>query len=90
MPSNTIISHFTTEKALSGQNLNRYTFKVLNSANKIDIAKEVKRTYNVKAVSVNITNIPKKARRVGRTPGFKAGYKKAVVTLAKGQTIEIK
>ena len=85
-----LISPFTTEKALFGQNLNKYIFKVLPSSNKIEIAKEIKRTYGVLAVSVNIINIPKKARRVGRTLGFKAGYKKAVVTLAKGQSIEIK
>ena len=57
-------------------------------ANKIAVAKEVSKTYNVKVVNVNIINIPKKARRVGKTSGFKTGYKKAVVTLAPGQTIE--
>ena len=53
------------------------------------IASEVKRTYNVKVTGVNIINIPRKARRVGKTVGFKKGYKKAVVTLASGQSIEI-
>lgn len=85
-----LISPITAEKALSGQSLNQYTFKVISSANKIEVAKAVAKTYNVKAVSVNIINIPKKARRVGKTLGFKAGYKKAIVTLAKGQSIEIK
>lgn len=85
-----LISPITAEKALSGQSLNQYVFKVVSSANKIEVAKAVAKTYNVKAVSVNIINIPKKAKRVGRTLGFKAGYKKAVITLAKGQSIEIK
>jgi large subunit ribosomal protein L23 len=53
------------------------------------IAAAVKKTYGVKVKAVNIINIPRKARRVGRTMGFKAGYKKAVITLAKGQSIEI-
>ncbi|MEK7198106.1 MAG: 50S ribosomal protein L23 [Patescibacteria group bacterium] len=85
-----LISPITAEKALSGQSLNQYTFKVASSSNKIEIAKEINKTYGVLAVSVNIINIPKKAIRVGRTLGFKAGYKKAVVTLAKGQSIELK
>ncbi|MEK9170976.1 MAG: 50S ribosomal protein L23 [Patescibacteria group bacterium] len=54
------------------------------------IANEVKKNYNVKAIKVNIVNIPKKNRRVGKNQGFRAGYKKAIVTLAKGQTIELK
>lgn len=88
--SKILISPITAEKALSGQSLNQYTFKVASFTNKIEVAKAVAKTYNVKAVSVNIINIPKKARRIGRTLGFKAGYKKAIVTLAKGQSIEVK
>ena len=88
--SKILILPLTTEKALFGQNINKYIFKVLPSSNKIEIAKEISKTYHVKAVSVRIINISKKARIVGRTPGFKAGYKKAIVTLAKGQSIEIK
>ena len=84
-----ILFPHTTEKALNGQKFNQYVFKVSTAANKIMIASEVKRAYNVKVANVNIINIPRKARRVGRTIGFKKGYKKAVVTLASGQTIEI-
>lgn len=90
LESNILVSPHTAEKAIMGQKLNQYVFKVAPRANKISIAKEVKRVYNVKAVKVNIINIPPKARRVGRTEGFKAGYKKAIVTLAPGQTIELK
>lgn len=85
-----ILFPHTTEKALNGQKLNQYVFKVSSSANKIMIAGEVKKTYNVKVAGVNIINIPKKARRVGKTVGFKKGYRKAIVMLAKGQTIELK
>lgn len=85
-----LLSPLTTEKATSGQSLNKYIFKVAPKANKIDIIKAVSKIYNVKAVSANIINIPKKARQVGKTRGFKSGYKKAIVTLAKGQSIEIK
>ena len=85
-----LISPLGTEKATSGQGLNKYIFKVSPKANKIDIIKAVSKTYNVKVASANIINVPKKARQVGKTKGFKSGYKKAVVTLAKGQSIEIK
>lgn len=98
--SSVLISPLTTEKAVSSQSLspygrspvgrNKYIFKVAPKANKIDIIKAVSKNYNVKAISANIINIPRKARQVGKTRGFKSGFKKAVVTLAKGQTIEIK
>ncbi len=78
----------TAEKALAGQKLNQYIFKVSSQANKIMIAGEVKKNYNVKVVKVNIVNIHRKVRRVGKTLGFKAGYKKAIVTLSPGQSIE--
>ncbi|MBI2635522.1 MAG: 50S ribosomal protein L23 [Parcubacteria group bacterium] len=85
-----ILLPHTTEKALNGQKFNQYVFKVSTAANKIMIANEVKRTYNANVAGVNIINVLRKARRVGKTVGFKKGYKKAIVTLAKGQTIELK
>ena len=85
-----LLSPVTAEKAMSLQSLNQYVFKVAPNSNKIEIAKAVAKTYNVKAISVNIINVPRKARQVGRNKGFKAGYKKAIVILEKGQTIEIK
>lgn len=90
LESKILISSHTAEKALMDQKLNHYVFKVSPAASKIIIANEVKKNYNVKVIKVNIVNIPKKARRVGRTKGFRAGYKKAIVTLAPGQTIELK
>ncbi len=68
--------------------MNQYIFKVGSAANKIMVANEIKKTYNVKVLNVNIINVPGRTRRVGKTVGFKAGYKKAIVTLASGQTIE--
>ena len=83
-----LVSPLTTEKAVSGQSLNKYIFKVAPSANKIEIMKAIGKAYNVKAVSASIINIPRKVRQVGKTRGFKSGYKKAIITLAKGQTID--
>lgn len=88
--SDILLSPINTEKAISGQSMGSYIFKIAPGANKIEASKAIGRAYNVKVVSVNIINVPKKARQVGRTKGFRAGYKKAIVTLAKGQSIEIK
>lgn len=88
--SDILISPVNTEKAMSGQAIGRYIFKVSPSSNKIEISKAIGKAYNVKVASVNIINVPKKARQVGRTKGFRAGYKKAIVTLAQGQSIEVK
>ncbi len=89
LESKILLSSHTAEKALADQKLNHYVFKVSPAANKIMISKEVKKNYNVKVLKVNIVNIPQKTRRVGKTQGFKAGYKKAIITLAPGQTIEM-
>jgi len=87
--SNILLSSHTAEKALAAQKLNQYVFKVNSDANKIIIMNEVKKNYNVKVLKVNVINIPKKVRRIGKSQGFKAGYKKAIVTLAPGETIEM-
>mgnify|MGYP001564808918 FL=1 len=83
-----LIKLHTAEKALAAQKLNQYVFKVDSGANKIMVANEIKKTYKVKVLSVNIINIPRRSRRVGKTTGFKSGFKKAIITLAPGQTIE--
>ncbi len=84
-----LIKLHTAEKALAAQKLNQYIFKVDSGANKIMVANEIKKTYKVKVLSVNIINIPRRVRKVGKTTGFKSGFKKAIVTLAPGQTIEM-
>ena len=90
LESRILLSPHTAEKALMDQKFNHYIFKVSPAANKIMTANEVRKKYNVKVLKVNIINVPRKARRVGRTQGFRAGYKKAIVTLAEGQSIEFK
>ena len=85
-----LIKLHTTEKALTGQKLNKYVFEVDSDINKISIAGEIKKQYKVKPLSVNVINVPRKSKKIGKTQGFRPGYKKAVVSLAPGQTIEIK
>jgi len=78
-----------TEKSAKLQNAGKYTFVVNNDANKIEIKKEVESRFGVKVTNVNTMNYEGATKRVGRFIGKKSDYKKAVVTLEKGQTIEL-
>jgi large subunit ribosomal protein L23 len=77
-----------TEKSIDLQTKNQYTFKVLSSSNKIEIRKTIERLYNVDVLSVKIIKVPRKSRRVGKTSGWRKGYKKAIVRIGEGQKIE--
>ena len=66
-----------------------YVFKVEKVASKKEIKKEAEKRYGVNIESVRIINIPSKKRRVGRTEGKKKGYKKAIVKVKKGQSIDL-
>ncbi|MDL2292361.1 50S ribosomal protein L23 [Acholeplasma sp. OttesenSCG-928-E16] len=61
---------------------NKFTFKVSKKANKVEIKKAIETIFGVKVEAVNTMNILKKAKRVGKYDGFKAGYKKAIVKVA--------
>lgn len=76
-----------SEKANMLSTLDRYVFKVDRRANKIEIAKAVEKTYDVKVVSVNVINNKGKTRRTGRSFGQTNDWKKAIVTLKQGQKI---
>ncbi len=78
-----------TEKALRGTSQNKYVFKVSSYANKPEVKKLIERGYNVKVLSVHMVTIPGKPRRRGMHKGEKPGYKKAIVTLKKGSTLEV-
>lgn len=82
-------SPHVTEKTSAIAAQNKYVFIVLRSVNKIEIRQAVEVNYGVVVQSVNVVNMPGKELRRGRQVGFKPGFKKAVVTLAEGQTIEI-
>ncbi len=66
-----------------------YTFKVEKRANKNKVKEEVEKKYKVDVADVKIINIPSKKRRVGKIEGKKSGYKKAVVKVKKGQSIDL-
>lgn len=86
-----LIKPLVSEKATMAKDLaNQVTFFVHPAANKVEVARAVEAAFKVKVDAVNI--IRKKARprsRFGRVTGRESGYKKAYVTLAQGEKIEI-
>ena len=84
-----IIKPIITEQSMMGVAFKKYTFKVASDANKVEIAKAVEELFDVKVAKVNTINVSGKMRRYGRFEGYKASWKKAVVTLTEdSKTIE--
>ena len=77
------------EKATQASSMGTYFFLVAPRATKPEIAKTLKAIYKVDVERVHIVNIKPKTRRLGRSIGVKPGYKKALVTLKKGQKLDI-
>lgn len=84
-----LIRPLITEKATNLSNENKYIFEVSGDANKIEIKKAIKNVYGVRPISINIVNVRGKQVRFGRTMGRTKDRKKAIVTLKKGEKIEV-
>ena len=78
-----------TEKGSSLLSQNKYIFWVDNSANKIQIKRAVEEIHKVHVHSVNTMNVRGKLKRVRYKLGYTSDWKKAVVTLKEGDTIDI-
>ncbi len=76
-----ILAPVITEKSVSVLGEKKYTFRVADSANKIEIAKAVEEIFGVKVAKVNTISMKGKKRRMGRFEGYTSDWKKAVVTL---------
>jgi large subunit ribosomal protein L23 len=88
--SNTIIKYpIITDKATRLLENNKYSFIVDPSCDKIEIRTSIEDLFNVKVIKINTCHLPKKQKRVGKYVGWKPKYKKAIVTLAKGDTINL-
>ena len=91
--ANIILKPIVTEKMnAAGEKLNRYGFRVVRTANKVEIKKAVEEMYNVQVVDVNTLIVaPKMKQRYtksGLLRGAQQAYKKAIVTLKDGETID--
>lgn len=79
-----------TEKATDDTAVrNAYTFRVPLDANKVEIRQAVERIFSVKVLSVNTLNVKSKWKIRGRTIGQTQQWKKAMVVLQEGQTIDV-
>ena len=78
-----------TEKSMADKENGKYTFKVDPRANKIEIKNAIEKIFNVKVTSIRTLNVKPKKRRVGRYTVLTNRTKKAIVTLAEGQTIDL-
>ena len=92
--SEVLIKPILTEKANSQQeSLRRYAFKVARQANKLEIKKAIEEFYGVNVVDVNTVVVPGKNKtrytKKGFTKGQKSSYKKAMVTVAEGENIDL-
>lgn len=84
-----IISPVVTEKSTLGSEYNQVTFKVKMDATKPQIKLAVEQIFNVKVKSVNTLRQQGKVKRFRGRPGRRAAYKKAIVSLVEGETIDV-
>jgi len=85
-----IVRPIVTEKSNASQaNDNKVTFEVAKGTNKTQIRQAVEEIFNVKVEKVNVSNTPNHTRRVGRYSGTVSGYRKAIVKLAEGHSIDL-
>lgn len=82
-----LVKPIVSEKAFHAANEGKYVFSVSKDANKIQVRKAIEKVYDVKVERVNMVNVRGKARNFGRTSGTTSAWKKAIVTLKKGQSI---
>jgi large subunit ribosomal protein L23 len=78
-----------TEKSTIAREMdNVVSFAVAPDANKVEIQRAVESLFDVKVLRVRTMRMPRKMRRMGKTAGYRAEWKKAIVQLAEGQSIE--
>ncbi len=82
-----ILKPIITEKGTIQMELNKYVFDVLPKATKPEIKAAIESLFDVTVTKVNTLTLPRKKRRVGRFIGYKAQYKRAIVTLKEGDSI---
>ncbi len=84
-----IRSPIITEKATVLSEQNKTVFKVHSKANKKSIKKNIEKLFKVNVVKINIINQKTKIKMKQGKKSYKSGYKKAIITLKKGQSIDL-
>ena len=85
----TVISPNVTEKSTSLSEFNKIVFKVHKNASKNSIKKSIEKIFKVNVIKINTINLKGKSKVVRNKKTFKSGYKKAIITLKKGQSIDL-
>ena len=85
----TIVSPVVTEKATSLSEFNKMVFKVHKGASKNSIKKSIEKIFKVNVIKINTINLKGKTKLVKGKKSSRPGYKKAIVTLKKGQSIDL-
>ena len=84
-----IISPNITEKSTSLSEFNKVVFKVNKGASKNSIKRSIEKIFKVNVIKINTINLKGKTKIVKNKKAYKSGYKKAIVTLKKGQNIDL-
>ena len=85
----TVVSPNITEKSTAMSEFNKVVFKVDKNANKQTIKKNIEKMFKVNVVKINTINMKGKTKLVRNRKSYKSGYKKAIITLKKGQSIDL-
>lgn len=80
-PYDVVLKPVITETSMEDAQVKKYTFKVAVDANKTEVKNAVEEIFDVEVAKVNIMNVRGKLKRMGRTTGYTAASKKAIVTL---------
>ncbi len=88
-PSQIILAPIVSEKSYAGATHGSYTFRVHSHAHKTQIRQAVEELFSVKVERVNVIKVQPKPKRRGAFRGTRPGWKKAIVQLRAGDTIEI-
>ena len=88
-PAKIIIEPIVTEKSNQMRDNRKYIFKVDSRANKIQIMQAVRELFNVHPVACHVMRVKRKPKRVRYQLGYTAEWKKAIVTLRAGDTIQV-
>jgi large subunit ribosomal protein L23 len=78
-----------TEKSVRLMDSNQYTFDMDSRLTKTQIKEVIKEAFNVSVVAVNTHRPPRKKRRVGARQGYKSAYKRVIITLKAGESIQL-
>ena len=88
-PNEVLLAPVVSEKSYSLIDDRKYTFKVHKNAHKTQVRQAVEELFDVHVVNVNILKVQAKPKRRGLSKGIRPGWKKAIVQVREGETIEI-